>query len=65
MVILIILVRKLTKEVLEEAIEAYAEGNAYWLKLYHFSGSIDISTLDRLRDDFLEELKELDELDNS
>ena len=54
-----IIVRKLIKEVIEQATKAY------WLKLYHFSRRIDISTLDTLKDEFLEELKELDELDNS
>jgi hypothetical protein len=31
-----IIVKKLTKEIISEAIEAYASDEAYWLKLYHF-----------------------------
>lgn len=31
-----IIIRKLTKEIIDEAVTAYAEKNVYWLKLYHF-----------------------------
>ena len=34
-------VKKLTKEIISETIEAYASEEAYWLKLYHFAGKID------------------------
>ena len=30
-----IIVRKLTMEVIEKAIDAYTQDNAYWLKLHH------------------------------
>ena len=31
--------KKLTKEIIEEAIHAYAENaDGYWLKVYHFAG---------------------------
>ena len=33
-----IIVRKLTKEIIEEAIKAYPEDDAYWLKFHHFGG---------------------------
>jgi hypothetical protein len=57
-----IVVRKLTKEVIEKAIEAYAENEAYYLKFYgaHF----DIKTLNVLkgrsiaRNQFLFDLQE-------
>lgn len=71
-----IIVRKITKEVIEEAIQIYMDDkpNGYWLKFYHFVYDIDISVLDRLqaeriksykKDDFIEKLDELDRyLDN-
>jgi len=42
-----VIVRKITKEVIEEAIHAYAEDDAYYLKLY--SADLDIKTLDVLK----------------
>jgi hypothetical protein len=60
-----IIVRKLTKEIIEEAVKAYAENNAYWLKLYHFAGEVDTAVFNRLQVEHTEYLKELDELDNS
>ena len=41
--------RKLTQEIIAEAIEAYAKDNAFWLKLYAFASEIDISVLDELQ----------------
>ena len=46
---LIIVVRKLTQEIIAAAIEAYAKDNAFWLKLYAFASEIDISVLDELQ----------------
>ena len=57
--------KKLTKEIIEEAIEAYASDEAYWLKLYHFAGKIDTAVFNQLQAEHMEYLKELDELDNS
>ena len=65
-----IIVRKITKEVIEEAIKIYMDDkpNGYWFKLYHFVYDIDISVLDRLKaeriksykkDDFIDKLDEL------
>jgi hypothetical protein len=59
---LVIVVRKLTKEIITEAIEAYAADDAYWLKLNQFADDIDISVFDKLQ---AEHRKYLDELDNS
>jgi len=42
----IIIVKKMTKEVVEEAIQAYAEDDAYYLKFY--SAELDTKTLDVL-----------------
>ena len=60
-----IIVRKLTKEIIEEAVKAYAENDAYWLKFYHFAGEVDTAVFNRLQAEHTEYLKELDELDNS
>ena len=60
-----IIVRKLTKEIIEEAVKAYAENDAYWLKFYHFAGKVDTAVFNRLQAEHTEYLKELDELDNS
>ena len=60
-----IIVKKLTKEIIEEAVKAYAEDDAYWLKYYHFAGEVDMAVLNRLQAKHTEFLKELDELDNS
>lgn len=45
-----IIVKKLTKEIVTEAIKAYAEesNGGYWLKLYQFADAIDISVLNKL-----------------
>ena len=60
-----IIVRKLTKEIIEEAVKAYAENDAYWLKFYHFAGEVETAVFNRLQAKHTEYLKELDELDNS
>jgi hypothetical protein len=44
----IVIVKKLTKEVIEEAIQAYAEDDAYCLKFY--AAELDVKTLDVLKD---------------
>lgn len=43
-----IIIRKLINKIITEAIEAYVENNAYWLKCYHFVGEIDTSILNKL-----------------
>lgn len=43
-----IIVKKLTKEIVTEAIQAYAEDDGYWLKLYQFANSIDIFIFNKL-----------------
>jgi hypothetical protein len=53
-----ILVQKLTKEIIEETIKAYAKDNAYWLKLYHFTGKIDMDVFDKLQAEHIELLKD-------
>lgn len=59
----IIIVKKLTKQIIEEALFDYAENDAYWLKLCHFGNVIDISVLDQLQEKWdLFELEGLDRL---
>ena len=62
----IIRVRKLTMEVIEEAIEAYAKHrDGYWLKLYHFASFIEPTMFDKLEKSEDERFIELDnELNN-
>ena len=60
-----IIVKKLTKEIISEAIQAYASDEAYWLKLYHFAGNVDTAVFNQLQAEHMDYLKELDELDNS
>ena len=61
----IIMVRKLTMAVIEEAIQAYATyRDAHWLKLYHFATFIEPSIFDTLEKSEDAGFIELDELDN-
>ena len=55
-----IIVRKLTKEVVEKAIEAYAEDEAYYLKLY--AANLDIKTLNLLKDRYIARSKFIQDL---
>ena len=60
-----VIVKKLTKEIITEAIQAYVSDDAYWLKLYHFAGKVDTAVFNQLQAEQTEYFKELDELDNS
>ena len=46
-----IIVQKLTKETIQEAIKAYIDDKpeSYWLKLYHFAPDIDVAVFDQLQ----------------
>ena len=58
-----IIVKELTKEIIEEAVKAYADQeNGYWLKSYHFAEKIDKTVFAQLQTEHIEYLKELDEL---
>jgi hypothetical protein len=52
-----IIVQKLTKEIIQEAIKAYIDDKpeGYWLKLYHFVTDIDITIFNQLQ---AQEIKE-------
>ena len=56
----IVIVKKMTKEVIEQAIKAYAEDDAYCLKFY--SAELDTKTLDILKDRSIARSKLLDDL---
>lgn len=62
-----LIVQKLTKEIIQEAIKAYIDdkSDGYWLKLYHFTPDIDIAVFNQLQAEHTDYLKELDELENS
>jgi hypothetical protein len=45
-----IIVRKLTMEVIEKAIHAHSQDDAYWLKLHYFSASIESDMFDELQE---------------
>lgn len=51
----IIVVKKLTQEIIEEALLFYAKDDAYWLKLCQFGHRIDISVFNELEAAYLEE----------
>ena len=46
-----IIVRKLTFDIIKEAIEAYAEGDAKWLKLHRFAAEIRNEVYNKLREE--------------
>jgi hypothetical protein len=52
-----IIVRKLTKDLIEEAVKAYAENYAYWLKFHHFGGEIDMSVFNKMQAEHIQYLK--------
>jgi hypothetical protein len=56
----IVVVKKMTKEVVEEAIQAYADDEAHYLKFY--AAELDIKTLDVLKDRSIARDKFLDDL---
>ena len=56
----IVIIKKMTKEVVEKAIQAYAEDDAYYLKFY--SAELDVKTLNVLNDRYVARDKLLDEL---
>lgn len=43
-----IVIKRLTKRIIMEAIQAYTEDAGYWLKFYQFADSINISIFNKL-----------------
>ena len=57
----LIIVKKLTKEIIIEAITEYASSNGvYWLKFYHFAGNISDDMLDQFKYKAIEEEKKFE-----
>lgn len=61
-----IIVNKLTPEIIEEAVKAFAEekeeDGGYWLKVYHFGGwegAIDESIFEEIKEKHIKEQEEL------
>ena len=46
-----IIIRKLTVEVIEKAIRAHTQDNAYWLKLHHFLESLKSDMFNKSQED--------------
>lgn len=57
---LVIIVRRLTKEIITEALQAYAEDDGFWLKLHHFARKIDIYVFDQLQAQYIKDLTEFE-----
>ena len=55
-----IMVRKFTKNIIEDTLKAYAEDEGYWLKFY--SAELDTKTLNVLKNRSVERSKFLDDL---
>jgi hypothetical protein len=45
-----IIVNELKEDIIEEAVQSYAEGDAYWLKLNHLSSEFSIELLNEMMD---------------
>lgn len=43
-----IIVNELSEDSIMNALNDYCEGDAYWIKEYHLSGTFDIETLDSI-----------------
>ena len=56
-----IIVKNITEETIREAIKEYASDDAYWLKLHHFAGKIDVDVFKKLRQEEEKLAKELEE----
>lgn len=57
-----IVVKALTMENIERAIQAYAKDDAHWLKLHHIATSLDPKTLNVLTDRWFESQKLINKL---
>lgn len=44
-----IIVKKLTYEIIEKAINSYADGDGYWLKMYGLAGEVSIQEIEANR----------------
>ena len=51
-----IIVKKLTKEIILEAVTAFCDGNAYWFKEYYLSGCFDMNMMDQMIENIKNEI---------
>ena len=56
----LIIVKQLTWQFIEEAINEYALNDGYWLKLHQFADSMDVSILNNLLEEHRKELETFD-----
>ena len=56
----LIIVKQLTQQFLEEAINEYDLNDGYWLKLHQFAYTMDISILNNLLKEYRKELETFD-----
>ena len=56
----LIIVKQLTQQFTEEAINEYALNDGYWLKLHQFADTMDISILNNLLEEHRKELETFD-----
>lgn len=49
-----IIVRELKEDIIKVAVQSYANGDAYWLKLNHLSSEFNIKLLDEMMDKLTE-----------
>ena len=54
---LLIIVKQLTQQFIEEAINEYALNDGYWLKHHQFADTMDTSILNNLLEEHLKEIK--------
>ena len=56
----LIIVKQLTQQFIEEAINEYALNDGYWLKLHQFADTMDVSILNNLLEEHRKELEMFD-----
>ena len=56
----LIIVKPLTQQFIEAAINEYALNDGYWLKLHQFADTMDISILNNLLEEYRKELETFD-----
>ena len=59
-----IIVKKLNKEIIRQAIQAFLIDEAHWIRLHHFAGDINTDTFTKLEAENTIDLKGLDEFLN-
>ena len=50
----LVIVKELKEDIIKEAVQSYADGDAYWLKLNHLCSEFDIKLLNDMMDKLTE-----------